>query len=114
MLTDEPAVLAVEALQSSDEDVDAELPVLVPLLEEVVAVVAAAVDFVDFVAVPLEEEVVAPVAMQAPRTAVAATLATPVSTRDRAAGLRRRGRGLVGFVMATIIRIPGKQPSKRT
>jgi hypothetical protein len=104
-------VLPVEALQSFDEvAVDEELPVLVPVLAEV----AAAVDFADFMAVPFEETVVAPVAMQAPRTAVAATLATPVSTRDRAAGLRRRGRGLVGFVMATIIRIPGKRPSKRT
>lgn len=112
MLTDEPEVLPVDALQSPDDEA-VEMEVLV--LDEPVA---AAVDFVDLVLVALDEvdepEVVEPVAMQAPRTAVAATLATPVSTRDRAAGLRRRGRGFDEFVMATMIRIPGKQPSKRT
>lgn len=114
MLTDEPVVLPVEAPQLSDDDaVEVGVLVLDAVADEA-AVAALAVDFVDFVLVAVAPVLVAPVAMQAPRTAVAATLATPVSTRDRAAGLRRRGRGLVGFVMATIIRIPGKQPSKRT
>lgn len=111
MLTDEPGVLPVEAPQLSDDDDVVEVELLV--LDDVVEATAAlAVDLVDFVLVAVEEPEVAPVAMQAPRTAVAATLATPVSTRDRAAGLRRRGRGFGEFVMATMIRIPGKRPSK--
>lgn len=95
--------LFVEALAESSVDV-------LPAVDEAVA--AVAVDFVAFDAV--EVAVVTPDAMQAPSTAVAATLATPVSTRDRAAGLRRRGRGFVAFVMVAIIRMAGKQPSKRT
>ncbi len=116
MLTDEPVVLPVEAPQVPDDELDAavDVDVVDEVVEAVEAVVApAAVDLVDFDAV-LEVVAVTPDAMQAPSTAVAATLATPVSTRDRAAGRRRRGRGFVAFVMPIMMRTAGKQSSKRT
>lgn len=77
-------------------------------------VVALAADLVDFAALEVVADVPTPVAMHAPRTAVAATLATPVSTRDRAAGLRRRGRGVRSLFMDPMMRTPGKRRSKRT
>jgi hypothetical protein len=96
----------VEALQSFAEEVDVD-EVVAEVPDEFVA--ALAVDLVDFAELPLAAEVeVAPVAMHAPSSAVAATLATPVSTRDRAAGLRRRGRGFVSLFMDPIFRVPGK------
>jgi hypothetical protein len=124
VLTDERTVLPVVAPQPFElaVDVEAEVESEVAVGAEVAAGVAAvlgfvvplAVDPVAFAAVAVVVPAVTPLAMQAPRTAVAATLATPANTRDRAAGLRRRGRGLRSLFMDPIIRMPGKRWSKRT
>jgi hypothetical protein len=98
----------VEADQDDDESV------------EVVEVVDF--DAVDFEAVDFDDPeavvvVAAPAAMHAPSVAVAMTLATPASTRDLAAGRRRRDRSGLGdgrcSLMRSIIRIGGKWPAKQ-
>ena len=66
------------------------------------AAVDACVDFTvdDFAAAVVAVVVaVVPVAMQAPRTAVARTLAAPAATRERAAGRRRPDRLGIGVLV---------------
>jgi hypothetical protein len=94
-------VAPVEALQFAAVSVDVAAADVAALVD-----LDAAVDFVAAVVAAVVP--VVPVAMQAPRTAVATTDAAPAATRDRAAGRRRRARFGMGcsFVslMAPIIR----------
>jgi hypothetical protein len=89
------------AFELVEVDVDVEPEVLD--FDAAAVVFVAAVDAVVVDAVP--------VAMQAPSTAVATTLAAPAVTRDRAAGRRRARCRLVDVgcsLMPTIMRIGGK------
>jgi hypothetical protein len=58
-------------------------------------------------------DVVVPVAMHAPRAAVATTLAAPAATLERAAGRRRRREDDVWLLMPAMVHSDGQRAPRR-